>query len=153
MTMTKDRFGGLLFLLLCLTYGYYAGDIPMLPRDEFEPFNAQTMPNWLAGLGIFLALLMIFSKGSSSVKNEPLLAANVGIMLGLLSFTFLLSLALPWFGFPVTTSLFLIASYRLLGERRPKMLLLASVPFALALWLLLTQVLEVYIAPARLALW
>jgi putative tricarboxylic transport membrane protein len=74
-------------------------------------------------------------------------------MLGLLSFTFLLSLALPWFGFPVTTSLFLIASYRLLGERRPKMLLLSSVPFALALWLLLTQVLEVYIAPARLALW
>ena len=47
MSLTKDRFGGLLFLLLSITYGYYAADIPLLPGDKFEPFHAQTMPYWL----------------------------------------------------------------------------------------------------------
>jgi putative tricarboxylic transport membrane protein len=70
-----------------------------------------------------------------------------------LALTLLFSLSLPWLGFPATTSLFLIASYWLLGERRLKMLVLASVPFALIFWLLLTEVLEVYIAPARILYW
>lgn len=65
-------------------------------------------------------------------------------MFGLMAFTLVLSVALPWLGFPTTTSIFLASSYWILGERRPKMLVF---------WLLLTQVLDVYIAPARLFFW
>ena len=59
MNLTKDRFGGLLFLLVSATYGYYAADIPLLPGDKFEPFHAQTMPYWLSSLGIFFSFLLI----------------------------------------------------------------------------------------------
>lgn len=153
MKLTKDRFGGLLFLLLSIIYGYYAADIPLLPGDKFEPFHAQTMPYWLSGLGIIFSLLLIVLKPAPSTENESISHSNLRLMLGLMAFTFGFSVALPWLGFPITTSVFLVSSYWLLGERRLKMLVLASVPFALIFWLLLTQVLDVYIAPARLIFW
>ena len=153
MNLTKDRFGGLLFLLLSVSYGYYAADIPLLPRDKFEPFHAQTMPYWLSGLGVIFSILLIVLKPATVAENEPLLKSNILLMLGLMAFTFTFSVVLPWLGFPITTSLFLASSYWLLGERRIKMLVFASVPFALIFWLLLTQVLDVYIAPARLIFW
>ena len=153
MNLTKDRFGGLLFLFLSVTYGYYAADIPLLPGDKFEPFHAQTMPYWLSGLGIIFSVLLIGLKPAPTSENEPLSKSNVLLMLGLMAFTFGFSVALPWLGFPITTSIFLASSYWLLGERRLKMLILASVPFALVFWLLLTQVLDVYIAPARIIFW
>ena len=153
MDLTKDRFGGLLFLLLSVTYGYYAADIPLLPGDRFEPFHAQTLPYWLSGLGIIFSVLLIVLKSDPTSENDAISNSNLLLMLGLMAFTFAFSVALPWLGFPVTTSIFLASSYWLLGERRPKMLLFASVPFALVFWLLLTQVLDVYIAPARFIFW
>jgi putative tricarboxylic transport membrane protein len=153
MNLTKDRFGGLLFLLLSVTYGYYAADIPLLPGDRFEPFHAQTLPYWLSGLGIILSVLLIGLKSDLSSESDAISNANLLLMLGLMAFTFGFSVALPWLGFPITTSIFLASSYWLLGERRLKMLLFASVPFALVFWLLLTQVLDVYIAPARFIFW
>ncbi|MFT5930894.1 MAG: putative tricarboxylic transport membrane protein [Oceanospirillaceae bacterium] len=153
MDLTKDRFGGLLFLLLSVTYGYYAADIPLLPGDRFEPFHAQTLPYWLSGLGIIFSVLLIVLKSDPTSENDAISNSNLVLMLGLMAFTFAFSVALPWLGFPVTTSIFLASSYWLLGERRPKMLLFASVPFALVFWLLLTQVLDVYIAPARFIFW
>jgi putative tricarboxylic transport membrane protein len=153
MDLTKDRFGGLLFLLLSVTYGYYAADIPLLPGDRFEPFHAQTLPYWLSGLGIIFSVLLIILKSDPTSENDAISNSNLVLMLGLMAFTFAFSVALPWLGFPVTTSIFLASSYWLLGERRPKMLLFASVPFALVFWLLLTQVLDVYIAPARFIFW
>jgi putative tricarboxylic transport membrane protein len=153
MNLTKDRFGGLLFLLLSVTYGYYAADIPLLPGDRFEPFHAQTLPYWLSGLGIIFSVLLISLKSEPPSQNEVISRSNLVLMLGLMAFTFAFSVALPWLGFPITTSIFLASSYWLLGERRIKMLLFASVPFALVFWLLLTQVLDVYIAPARFIFW
>lgn len=153
MSLTKDRFGGLLFLLLSITYGYYAADIPLLPGDKFEPFHAQTMPYWLSGLGVIFSILLIVLKPAPIMESESISNSNLVLMLGLMAFTFVFSVALPWLGFPITTSIFLASSYWLLGERRPKMLVFASVPFALVFWLLLTQVLDVYIAPARLIFW
>ena len=153
MNLTKDRFGGLLFLLLSVTYGYYAANIPLLPGDRFEPFHAQTLPYWLSGLGIIFSVLLIGLKSDLSSENDVISNSNLLLMLGLMAFTFAFSVALPWLGFPITTSIFLASSYWLLGERRLKMLLFASVPFALVFWLLLTQVLDVYIAPARFIFW
>ena len=77
MNLTKDRFGGLLFLLLSVTYGYYAADIPLLPRDKFEPFHAQTMPYWLSGLGVIFSILLIVLKPATVAENEPLLKSNI----------------------------------------------------------------------------
>ena len=58
--------------------------------------------------------------------------------------------ALDWLGFLLSTTLFLIAGFRILGEKRPKMLLLVAVPFVFIFWFGLTQMLEIYLAPGRI---
>ncbi len=62
----------------------------------------------------------------------------------------LFAVALEWLGFLVSTILFLIGGYWLLGERRIKTLLIASVPFAVFIWFSLSQLLDIYLAPGRL---
>jgi putative tricarboxylic transport membrane protein len=59
-------------------------------------------------------------------------------------------LALEWLGFLVATTLFLLIGFWLLGERRPKIMLAVSVPFTLGFWLLLTQALDIYLAPGQI---
>ena len=59
MIITKDHIGGLVFLCLSAAYGYYIGDISMLPGDEYEPFNAQTVPTALAYMGGVLSIALI----------------------------------------------------------------------------------------------
>ena len=50
-------------------------------------------------------------------------------------------------GFLLSTSLFLMLGFAILGERRPLTLILAAVPLVVAFWVLMTQGLEVFIEP------
>lgn len=150
MTLTKDHIGGLLFLCLSVAYGYYAGQIPLLPGDEFEPFHARTVPNALALLGGLLSLVLVLTGSRSKQDRLHLGGYDFWLVGWLLVLTVLFALALSWLGFLLSTVLFLIGGYWLLGVRSLKTLLLASVPFAVGLWLILSQLLEIYLAPGRL---
>ena len=85
MRLTKERFGGLLFLLLSLAYGYHATQIPGYPGDEYEPFTASTLPYALAGVGVLLSLILICSPGGERLGKESgnwrLVFALLGLML------------------------------------------------------------------------
>lgn len=150
MTISKDHIGGLVFLCLSVAYGYYAGDIALLPGDEFAPFNAQSLPNALALLGGILSIALIVTADRSSEGRIQLAGYDFWLVARLLVLVSLLGVALPWLGFLVSTVLFLMGGYWLLGVRRVKTLLLASVPFAVVLWFLLSQLLDIYLAPGRL---
>ncbi|WP_136679924.1 tripartite tricarboxylate transporter TctB family protein [Neptunomonas sp. XY-337] len=150
MTMTKDHIGGLIFLLLSIAYGYYARQIPLLPGDEFEPFHAQSLPNALAIIGAALALVLLITASKQPDDRLQLSGYHFLLVAKLLLLTVAFALALNWIGFLLATLLFLIGGYWLLGERRIKVLLIASVPFAVAIWFILTQLLDIYLAPGRL---
>lgn len=150
MTLTKDHIGGLLFLSLSVAYGYYAGDIPLLPSDEFEPFHARTLPNALALICGALSLALLVTASRQQRDRLRLTGYDFWLVGLLLALILAFALALPWLGFVPATVLFLIGGYWLLGERRIKTLLLASVPFAVGLWFVLAQLLEIYLAPGRL---
>ena len=49
-------------------------------------------------------------------------------------------------GFIVSTLLFLIAGFWVMGERRGRILLLSSVPMVVIFWLVMTQLLDIYLA-------
>jgi hypothetical protein len=150
MTITKDQIGGLIFLSFSLAYGYYANQIALIPGDEFQPFHARTLPNFLAVLGSGLALLQLLTATKSRYATLSLAGYDFWLMGKLLLLMVAFSLALKWVGFLVSTALFLAGGYWLLGERRPKVILLASVPFAISFWFLLTQMLDIYLAPGQL---
>ena len=149
MTITKDHIGGLVFLCLSVAYGYYARDIPLLPGDEFEPFTARSVPNALAWIGGVLSLALIVTAKSDAANKLRLAGLDFGLVSKLLILVVLFGLALDWLGFLLATVLFLVAGYWLLGERRPKMLLIASVPFAVGIWFVLTQLLDIYLAKGK----
>lgn len=150
MNICKDHIGGLIFLLLSVAYGVYAGQIPLLPGDEFEPFHAQTVPNALALLcgGLSIALLLTAERGEGSTLK--LHGYDFALVAKLLALVVLFAFALQWVGFLLATLFFLIGGFWLLGERRIKTLLLASVPFSVGIWLILTQLLDIYLAPGAL---
>jgi putative tricarboxylic transport membrane protein len=45
---------------------------------------------------------------------------------------------------------FMAGGTMILGERNPKIILLASIPLVIVLWFILTKVLGMYIAPGEL---
>lgn len=150
MILTKDHIGGLAFLCLSIAYGFYAQQIPMLPGDEYEPFHAQTLPTVLAWLGGGLSFLLLVTSKRTAEHRLMLAGLDFKLVGLLLVLIVLFGLSLEWLGFLLATILFLIGGYWLLGERRPKTLIVASVPFAVGIWFILAQLLDIYLAPGKL---
>ena len=157
--LNRDRVSGLIFLLVCLIYGYQATQIQLFPGDEYEAFTARTLPYLLTAAGIIMSLLLIVMSPApdchkkaceQQTKNENRLDWRL-----LISFVILMAaygLGLTWLGFVLATSLFLLGGFWLLGERRKSVLIGASFPFVTVFWLLLTKVLDIYLEPGYLFL-
>ena len=133
MTLSKDQIGALFFLVLSIAYGYYATDIKLYPGDELDPMKARTLPFVLSLLGtVFSFILLVTGKAKTTViLSRDLDWKPVAILILL---TILYGLALDWLGFFISTLVFLIAGFRTLGEKRIKILLLASLPFVFIFW-------------------
>ncbi|MGI9279042.1 MAG: tripartite tricarboxylate transporter TctB family protein [Endozoicomonas sp.] len=150
-TMTATRVGALLFLILALVYGYNAYQIPLQPWSMDEPFTSRTLPIFLSAIGSIVALLMlILPDNEAQSPIESFSGPGWKVTLALLVLMSLFGVALKPLGFLVSTTLFLLGGYWLLGERRIQVLLLASLPVAIGLWFLLSKVLGIYLAPGEL---
>jgi putative tricarboxylic transport membrane protein len=144
--LSRDRVGAMIFLLVCLCYGYQTTQIPLFPGDEYEPFTARTLPTLLTFIGIGLSLLLLVT-GQPDVKSGAVIEFNWKLLIGFLVLMALYGVGLTYVGFVIATSLFLLAGFYLLGERRKSVLLGASFPFVIAFYLLLTQGLDIYLEP------
>ena len=145
MLITNSRIGGLLLLIFCLFYWWKIGDIRLLPFQAGQAFTPRTIPQVLAVLGVALSLLLVIFPGNQERLNMRELNWPLG-----LAFLVLMSiygLTVRPLGFLLSTSVFLMAGFALLGERSPVKLLLVSVPLVVAFWLLMNYGLSVYIAP------
>lgn len=150
MTITKDHIGGLVFLCLSVVYGYQATQIRMLPGDEYLSFNAQTLPIALAFFGGILSLALLVLSPREQGNKLVLAGLDFPVVGALLVLIMVFAFALNWLGFLLSTVLFLVMGFWILGERRIKILFIASVPFAVVIWFSLSQLLEIYLAPGRL---
>ncbi|OED51659.1 hypothetical protein BEI46_05515 [Aliivibrio fischeri] len=147
--LCRDRVGAVIFLIVCLCYGYQTSLIPLFPGDEYEPFTARTLPYLLTFAGIFLSLLLIVT-AQPDEKSGAVLSFNWKLLFGFISLMVLYGIGLTWLGFVLATSFFLLAGFYLLGERRKSILFGASFPFVTGFWLLLTKGLDIYLEPGYL---
>jgi putative tricarboxylic transport membrane protein len=145
--LNSDKIAALLFCLFVLGYGYQTSLIPLLPGDEYEPFNARTLPTILTYAGIGLSILLFMNSTAKSSEKESLKAYNWPLLLQFLVLMALYGYGLYLIGFLLATSLFLLGGFYLLGERRKSILFGASFPFVTAFYLLLTQGLDIYLEP------
>ncbi|RCK26393.1 tripartite tricarboxylate transporter TctB family protein [Thalassospira lucentensis] len=149
MSINRDKFGALLFLCLALIYGFYVDDIPLLFGDEDAPFNAQTLPNalaWILGVVSFIQLVIPANQeaGNLSAAFRGLKWGRVVQLAVLMVFY---GFTIRYLGFLISTTIFLVGGFAVLGERRIKVLLGASIPVVFIFWYLLTQLMGIYLAP------
>jgi len=150
MTITKDHIGGLVFLSLSLAYGSQVDTIRLLPGDELEPFHAQTLPYWLSIMGAVLSVALILTAERGSEHKLSLRGYDFALVAKLLALIVAYGVALEWIGFLLSTTFFLLGGFWLLGERRIRVSFGVAILFSLGIWFVLSQLLDIYLAPGQL---
>ena len=139
--MTR-RLVPLALLVVAVIYLWAAARIELDPWSADEFVNARAMPLFCGSLlALFAAgmLLRGVESGDTSRRYKPLVTMSACIV----AFAVLIPNAGLW----PSLALFLCASLALLGERRPLVLVAASLATALVGWMLIEVALDVYIHP------
>jgi putative tricarboxylic transport membrane protein len=152
--INKDKVGALFFLVLSLFYGLMIFNIPLNIMAKEAAFTARTVPVALAVGGISISLLILFLPSADAGGRDSIIKTfsgfnwkRAGLLLGLMIFY---GLILKLAGFIISSIIFLFVGFRILGEQRVKILLLASIPFVVVFWFLLNKILGVYLAPGSI---
>jgi len=142
--ISATKFISLLFFIFSAFYLYTAHQIVVFTFDENAPFNARTFPIYLGWAGIFLSSLRIIlpEKITTEVNHKHLDYKSI-ILLILVSIIY--GAVILKIGYFLSTSLFLIASYYFLGERRWIWMFLLSFPFVALFMFLLHGLLNIYL--------
>lgn len=153
--LNRELLGPSLFLALFTLYAIVAWQIPLLPFEEYEMVTSATLPKVYAAFGILVCLLSIGAtllkpKKQIGKPEQRLEKADLLRTCGLLVLMVLYSMSLEPVGFLISTSVFLLVGFFVMGERRKNILLFASIPVAVVFWFLMTQVLGIYLVPGDL---
>ena len=144
MRISPTKFISLLFFVLSVFYLYTAYNIQVFSFDENAPFNARTFPIYLGYAGIFLSVLKILlpEKKTVIVNHKHLDYKSISYLIVI---SIIYGAVILKVGYFISTSLFLIASYYFLGERRWIWMFLLSFPFVAIFMFLLHGVLNIYL--------
>ena len=141
-------------LLFSVAYGLLATQITLSFMAQHEIFTARTMPYALSVLGGIISLMILVFPTADPEGKKTLKEVTLGmewrkaILLVILMIGY--GLVMIWIGFILSSILFLVAGFYILGERRIKAMFLASVPLVVFLWFVMSSLLGVYIAPGEL---
>lgn len=143
--LTNDRIGAIVLLAFSIGYGALIYQIPLLPFQANAAFTAQTLPKALSLLSIVLSLILLFTSKNMALPDVVGFKWLNGILICVLMVVY--GFSIRPVGFLISTSLFLILSEYILGERRKKILIFSTIPVVLFFWYLMSQLLGVYVAP------
>ena len=144
MKINSVKIISLLFFILSAFYLYTAYQIQVFSFDEDSPFNAKTFPIYLGYAGMFFAGLKIVLPDTKPIQVDPTYLEFKKTLL-LVVTMIIYGATILKVGFFLSTSLFLVASYYFLGERRWKYILIFSFPFVAIFMYLLHGLLAVYL--------
>jgi len=154
--MALDRCIALVFLVICLAYGYSAYflmDASLPPFMKRNPVWPSTFPKVLAVMGMIVSLYVLlgFEKGGEEktpdIDYRRLWDYNLGQAVLLLGLMVLYALMLRPAGFLISTSVFLIAGSLILGERRYILLVIVAMIATGVVWYLVEGVLGIFLRP------
>ena len=152
--MAREKLGALVMLLFSMAYGLLALKIPLSFMAQNEFFTSRTMPYALAVLGFILSLLILVMptvdpEGKKTLKEETHgMDWKKAILLVVAMIIY--GLVMKWLGFIISSIVFLMIGFYVLGERKLKRMALAAIPLVILLWFTMSSLLGVYIAPGEL---
>jgi putative tricarboxylic transport membrane protein len=154
--MALDKCIAVIFLVICIIYGYAAYTYPLLPFERNMTFLPNTMPMVLSVLGVSFALLILLAPSpKADAEGDALGNINlkkwreykVGQALGLIALMIVYALTLRPIGFIAATSLFLVGAGWTLGERKLVTMIGVALIGALCIWYLVQETLGIYLRP------
>ena len=152
--MKTEKAGALILLTFSIAYGLLAFKIPLTLLAQRETFNARTMPFALGIIGTLLSFLILVLPSDQTDEEDKVKDAfrgldwpRVGLLIGIMIFY---SITLRFLGFVISSIIFLVSGFYILGERRIWLLFIGSVPLVLFIWFLMSRILGMYIAPGEI---
>lgn len=152
--MAREKVGALIMLLFSVSYGMLTSKITLTFLSQQETFTARTMPYALSLMGVVLSLAILVLPTTDPTGKNSLGEETKGmdwvtaILLVVLMLFFGLTMKL--LGFIISSILFLLIGFWILGERRKKLMLFAAIPLVFVLWAIMSLLLGVYIAPGEI---
>ena len=144
MKISPSKIISLLFFIFSGFYLYTAYQIQVFAFDEDAAFNAKTFPIYLGYAGlIFSALYIILPETKPSTVDLKILDYKKTIILVILMILY--GLTILRIGYFLSTSLFLVFSYIVLGERKWVWIFILSFPFVGIFMFLLHGLLNIYL--------
>ena len=152
--MKTEKAGALILLTFSIAYGLLAFKVPLTFLAQRETFNARTMPFALGIIGTLLSFLILVLPSDQTDEEDKVKDAfrgldwsRVGLLIGIMIFY---SITLRFLGFVISSIIFLVSGFYILGERRIWLLFIGSVPLVLFIWFLMSRILGMYIAPGEI---
>jgi putative tricarboxylic transport membrane protein len=129
-----ERLAALALLAFSLGYFLLAFGIKVPPSSDDSPFSARSFPFGLGALGMILSFALLVKPPEAGEVGAAGFAW--GRAVGLLALMGVFALSIDFLGFVVTSALFLAAGFRVLGEKRPVVLLPVAGGTALGFWIM-----------------
>ena len=144
MKISPSKIISLLFFIFSGFYLYTAYQIRVFAFDENAAFNARTFPIYFGYAGlIFSALYIILPERKPSNVDVSILEYKKTILLVVLMIIYGITILKA--GYFLSTSIFLVLSYIVLGERRWIWVFILSFPFVAIFMYLLHGLLNIYL--------
>lgn len=152
--MTKNAIGSIFFLAFSCFYFFNVFGIKKMPGSHFEVMTASTFPFYLGLGGIIISLLILIlsfvKKDTDFLSMDYLKTLDFKTTLYFVMAMIFYGFTIRTLGFIISTILFLLIGFLLLKEKNIKRILLVSCGVAIGFYLLLNNVLGVYIDPGML---
>ncbi len=152
--MTKNAIGSIFFLAFSCFYFFNVFSIKKMPVSQYEVMTASTFPFYIGLFGIAISLLILilsFVKKDTDFLSMDYIKSldfktTIYFVLAMIFYGF----TIRTLGFIISTIIFLGIGFLLLKEKNIKRILLISSGVSIGFYLLLNNVLGVYIDPGML---
>ena len=144
MKINSVKIISLFFFVLSAFYLYTAHQIQVFAFDEGAAFNARTFPIYLGFAGLFFSGLFVILP-ETNPSSVDLKVLDYKKTLGLVILMILYGITILKAGFFLSTSIFLVGSYIILGERNWMWIFILSFPFVAIFMYLLHGLLNIYL--------
>ncbi|MEM7067435.1 MAG: tripartite tricarboxylate transporter TctB family protein [Pseudomonadota bacterium] len=155
--MALDRYIALIFLIICMIYGYtafFTMDQGLPPFMQRNPIWPSTFPKILSVLGALSALIILLGIEKSNhtaevaeINYAKLTDYKLGQAILLLTLMVVYAFALRPAGFVLSTTLFLVLGSAILGERRWVLMFAIGLIASGVVWYLVDNVLGIFMRP------
>lgn len=152
--MTKNTIGAIFFLAFSVFYFFNVFSIKKMPGSQFEVMTASSFPFYIGVTGILISLVILVisfkEKDQEFLSMEYIKSLDFKTTLYFVAAMIFYGFTIRTLGFIISTMIFLAIGFVLLKEKNIKRIFLISVGVSVGFYLILNNLLGVYIDPGML---